>query len=334
MSDAMTNHSFENHTNSDSNSGQGNGLEAEIAQYLPHLGVMSGQLRETSALIEEAVVGVCSNFQGIAQRARDTVARATGFLSHEGGVSGGRSFEHVVESCGGTLIRVLNATEEAGEVSRRAIERIQQIDTVSQEVTGSLAHLDHIANGNRMLVLNARIEAAHAGIAGAGFAIVADEVGAQTQKSREVTAKVTERILDLRKLAGSAVEDLQYMTEQEHKRIAQSRREVDEALDDLRTVHDQLKTMLTEVMEESRLLANDVGSAVRGMQFQDRTSQRIAHVIEDLNIMRTKLSDRIGDVSALERPSTEAFSAYTMYEERRVAGIAIPESEPGDVELF
>ena len=34
---------------------------------------------------------------------------------------------------------------------------------------------------------------------------------------------------------------------------------------------------------DGALLATDIGSAVRGLQFQDRISQRIAHVVSDLD---------------------------------------------------
>ena len=61
-----------------------NEVEAELARYMTQLGTMSEQLKQTSAQIEEAVVGVCNSFQGIATRARATVARATDFLGDNG----------------------------------------------------------------------------------------------------------------------------------------------------------------------------------------------------------------------------------------------------------
>jgi hypothetical protein len=45
-------------------------LEAELARYLPQLGRMGEQLKQTSKQIEESVVEVCDSFQGIAARAR------------------------------------------------------------------------------------------------------------------------------------------------------------------------------------------------------------------------------------------------------------------------
>ena len=77
------------------------GVESELARYLPHLTRMSEQLKQTSTQIETSVVGVCDSFQGIAERARQTVARTTGFLGQEGdGHSEKRSFDGLIESCG------------------------------------------------------------------------------------------------------------------------------------------------------------------------------------------------------------------------------------------
>jgi hypothetical protein len=95
-----------------------------------------------------------------------------------------------------------------------------------------------------------------------------------------------------------------------------------------------MEQMLTGMTEEGSLLANDIGAAVRGLQFQDRTSQQIAHVVEDLDTLHTKLTARFGAMAVGDTVMDEGFSAYTMHEERQVAGIGETESAAGDVELF
>jgi methyl-accepting chemotaxis protein len=287
---------------------------------------MSKQLKETSQQIESSVVGVCNSFQGIAERAKETVSRTAGFLSCEGQNSSSKlSFESLIEKCGGTLVKILDATSDAGEISRRAIERIEQMDKASQEINAALAKLEQIARANKMLAMNARIEAAHAGSHGAGFAVVAVEVVSQTEKSREVTAKVSDLIINLRALAGSTLKDLQRMNEQDHKRVEVCRLEV---------AHSEMKSMLSGITDAGALLANDIGSAVRGLQFQDRTSQQIAHVVEDLDTMQARLTTHFGHATANETALDLGFSAYTMQEERMIAGIGGMESAAGEVELF
>jgi methyl-accepting chemotaxis protein len=311
------------------------GVEEELARYLPHFSRMSEQLKETSSQIESSVVEVCNSFQGIADRAKETVARTTGFLGREGEEGpASKSFEGLIENCSGTLVKILNVTEEAGAISRRAIERIQQIDEASQTISAALHQLERIAVGNKMLALNARIEAARAGHYGAGFAVVAMEVISQTERSQKVNAQVNDLITNLRRLAGSTLDDLQRMNDKDRLRVEQCKLEVNESLHDLQNVHGEMKKMLTVMTEDGALLANDIGAAVRGLQFQDRTSQRIGHVVDDLNTLRARLSTRFGDAAPGQAASDEGFSDYTMHEEREVAGIHGTESVQGDVELF
>lgn len=311
------------------------GVGTEIARYLPHLSRMSAQLKQTSTQIESSVVDVCGSFQGIAERARSTVSRTAGFLnSKSNGSSGKQSFEGLVQSCAGTLVKVLNTTEEAGEVSRRAIDRINQMDKASQMIGAALLQLERIADENKMLAMNARIEAAHAGVHGAGFAVVAVEVVSQTERSQEVTAQVGVLIDNLRALAGSTLEDLQRTNEQDSKRVEKCRHEVDESLRGLQDAHGEMEQMLTGMTQEGTLLANDIGAAVRALQFQDRTSQQIAHVVEDLDTLHTKLTARFGVMAPGDTVLNEGFSAYTMIEERMVANIGGAESAACDIELF
>jgi len=310
-------------------------VETELARYLPHLGRMSSQLKQTSTQIESSVVDVCSSFQGIAERARSTVARTAGFLSSEGnGASSKQSFEGLIQNCSGTLVKILNTTEEAGEVSRSAIDRIRQMDQASQMIGRELIRLERIAHENKMLAMNARIEAAHAGSHGVGFAVVAVEVVSQTEKAQEVTARVSELIGNLRTLAESTLNDLQRIHDRDHKRVQESRLEVDESLREMQAAHGEMKEMLTGITEEGALLANDIGAAVRGLQFQDRTSQQIAHVVEDLDTLQSRLANRVSVETSDGVASNEGFSAYTMKEERQIAGMDGTESPAGDVELF
>jgi len=311
------------------------GVESELSRYLPHFTRMSEQLKQTSTQIESSVVGVCESFQGIAERARQTVARTSGFLGQDGNEPAAkRSFDGLIDSCSQTLVKILGATEEANEISRRAIDRIQQMDKASELVSRALLQFEEIARGNKILALNARIEAARAGEYGAGFGVVAVEVLSQTERSQKLTAQVSDLIANLRGLAGSTLDDLKQMNEQGHKRTEQSRLEVDGSLRDLQVAHSEMKEMLTGMTEEGALLATDIGAAVRGLQFQDRISQRIAHVVEDLDTIHVRLTNRFGDVAAGDTASDEGFSAYTMQEERDVAGMGAAEAAGGDVELF
>jgi methyl-accepting chemotaxis protein len=315
----------------------GNGsaeAEAELARYLPHLSRMSVQLRQTAAQIEDSVVEVCKSFQGIAERSRATVARTSDFLVHDSDTATGkRSFESLLQACGQTMLGIMASITEAGQLSRRAIERIEQIDRAAQQISLALMQLEHISTGNKILALNARIEAARSGSMGAGFAAVAVELASQTVKSRDVTAEVGELAANLRALAEFTLEDLRAMSSKDQERVQQCKREVDDAIRELHAAHDEMKSMMNSMTADGTLLASDIGNAVRGLQFQDRTNQRIAHVVEDLETLQQRLRHG-GNVASSSPAADEGFSAYTMREEREVAGLSGEEAPAGDVELF
>lgn len=195
----------------------GLGIGTELARYLPHLSRMSAQLKQASTQIESLSWAYAIAFKDRGKRKVDRVShdRLSKVVRAMGLRTNRRS--SLIQNCSDTLVKILNATEEAGAVSRRAIYRIHQMEQASQMIDVALLKLERIAHENKMLAMNARIEAAHAGIHGAGFAVGAVEVVSQTEKAQEVTAQVSGLIADLRALAESTLEDLRRTNEPDLK---------------------------------------------------------------------------------------------------------------------
>ena len=292
---------------------------AETLSYIPHFARIHKQLKQTSEQIEQSVVSVCGNFYAMAERAKATVERSTAFLESESSAHPAkRTFEELIANCSRTLVKTLESNEEAAAVSEQAIGRVMRMDETSTEILKSLSKLEKIAHENRLLAMNARIEAVHAGEQGAGFGVVAVEVATQSDRSRDVTAEVSGYITSLRTEADTIISDLRKMAQREASRLAQSRSEVNGTLEDLRAAHQEMRHILAGVNEQSALLADDIRSAVRQLQFQDRVSQQIAHVMQDLEALKARIGGAKDGEQAIK------FSDFTMREERAIAGLGRP----------
>lgn len=305
-------------------------LEQLVADQLPVLPVLSFQLTETMQQIEQAVVAVCGNFDAIAARSRASVEKTAQFLGISA-ESEAESIEIPLNAARNTLGLLLDRLGRACTQSEAAMQRLESVARCSQQIEKALETLDQIALGNRLLAVNARIEAAHIGSQAAGFNVVADEILAQSRRSAAIVQAVLATRQELNRATASAMESLRATAAEDRQALDTSRQEVSRTLDQFAGTVDAMRSALDQLAQEGEQLSGDISGAVRGLQFQDRTSQRARHVIEALEIMHARLQAAV----PVRQPGTsealrELSSRYTMAEEaQRDAGV-----ESGEVELF
>lgn len=320
-------------------------LKTEVAAHLPALPVLRDQLRNSASQIETAVVSVCENFQGIATRARDAVSRASRFIGQSGDSNEPAqvTIDALIADFQVTVGHLLERMERGNDVSVRAIDRMCQVSQATAGITKVLHRVDQLAFENRLLALNAKIQAVHVGDAGAGFGVVADEIANQAGKSNELTGEIGSMLKAVSAAVDAVSRDLRELASEDNTRLTASREEVAAAIEKLRTVHENMRESLAAMAVSGEELANDVAKAVIAMQFQDRVCQQISHVVGALESMEAALTARSSAISSHGFRSDDVLArlgkSYTMESERAVlAKVAQRPAGPsvagGEVELF
>ncbi|MCI3132965.1 methyl-accepting chemotaxis protein [Phenylobacterium aquaticum] len=176
-----------------------------------------------------------------------------------------------------------NDAEASGEVVRKAIAAMSQIEASSSQIGQIIGVIDEIAFQTNLLALNAGVEAARAGDAGKGFAVVASEVRALAQRSAEAAKEIkglitasTQQVAEGVSLVGETGKALERIVRQVGEisnvvgEIAASAKEealglgqVNTAVNQMDQVTQQNAAMVEESTAASRVLAEEAQELAR-----------------------------------------------------------------------
>ncbi len=146
-------------------------------------------------------------------------------------------------------------------------KQIGELKVQSEKIGTIVETIEDIAQQTNLLALNAAIEAARAGEAGKGFAVVADEVRALASRSSASTQEITKMVEQVQHYADSAndsmIESVKNMNELADKSsgvqtILQS------IIDNVSTVNSQI-TQIATAAEEQTTATSEISSNMQGV---------------------------------------------------------------------
>ncbi|MFT3830777.1 MAG: methyl-accepting chemotaxis protein [Opitutaceae bacterium] len=170
-----------------------------------------------------------------------------------------------------------DAAERGAEQMRRLDEAMTALRDSGQDVTRIIKTIDEIAFQTNILALNAAVEAARAGEAGAGFAIVAEEVRNLAQRSATAARETTEKITQAgeRTAAGTAIST-----------------EVGETLSGILAKARELQTVVDAIAGSSREQSTGIAQITTAVHQIDKVTQRNAAAAEETAAAAQELERR------------------------------------------
>ncbi len=176
-------------------------------------------------------------------------------------------------------------SKETYETSEKIFAVVENLTNTTKDIGLFVESIENIAEQTNLLALNAAIEAARAGEAGKGFAVVADEVRKLADQSRKSTEEINNMMQSIEEESALAISSMEIM-----KKVSQDQNlAVDKTNSSFNDIANAIEYIVSKI--------NDVNTAV--IKMQDDKSEVISSI------------ENISSVSQQTAASSEEVAATT-----------------------
>ncbi|WP_288957508.1 methyl-accepting chemotaxis protein [uncultured Desulfovibrio sp.] len=178
--------------------------------------------------------------------------------------------------------RSLRRIESVHQVSLGLKEDMGQLNEHARSIDQIMGVISDIADQTNLLALNAAIEAARAGEAGRGFAVVADEVRKLAEKTMASTNDV-----------GNAIKAIQESTAKSTASVDNAVAQIEEATQ----FANESGRALEEIVATAEVTADQVNAIATASEEQSAASEEINHSILECNDMSRQIAEAMAEAA-------------------------------------
>ena len=269
------------------------------------------EIKRVNTLVTDAVVQLQGSFKAMndhSGRQSQIVARIVSDADGKGSVD----IQQFTSRSGRLLTQLVESLDECSRRSQTTVSHIDEMALHLEGIFNLLEDVRSIADQTNLLALNAAIEAARAGEAGRGFAVVADEVRHLSERSANFNEQIRKLANDSKDAVGKVRETVNQIASRDTSRSQEAKDEVAGMLGQVERLNASVNDGIREVASCGSGVQEAVGSAVRSLQFEDIATQALTTAESHLTRLSEINNEAVKLQELLHQPG--AWNAKDWYE--------------------
>ncbi len=270
---------------------------------------------------EESTVALTNRFVNLSQGLEKAMA-----MSQGDGEFSGQNLAVLLKECHTELDSVITSMRAALERRQTLLQEVHELAGLTVSLKTMAKDVGEIAGQTNLLALNAAIEAARAGEVGRGFAVVADEVRKLSNMSAETGKKITAVVENVNKAINTTLKSSQEFAEQDSAMSSNSEQIIASVIGKFEQAASGIDHSAAVLREENQRIGVEIAEVLVALQFQDRVSQVLSHVRNDLAKLENNIAAYEHDVETgrasgpfeAKQWLDELSTTYTMPEQHQV----------------
>ncbi|SBS28691.1 Methyl-accepting chemotaxis protein PctA [Marinomonas aquimarina] len=306
-------------------------------ELVPILDVCNDDLENVLTTQHSAIVLLSESFDDTHRliRQQEECIRSLINDSHDDCRSHSEVMQSFADQTAKTLDRFINTTVEMSAESMDLLSKVNEIHEEMPVVTKALKDIDDIAEQTNLLALNAAIEAARAGEAGRGFAVVADEVRTLSNRSAGFSVAIQSQLQKIQEQVSALTTSMESLAAHDVTYIMESKRKMQQVLEHIVEKAESDAKVTNQLDELAGAIENAIFAATRGLQFDDINRQNIEYTIDTLKFIGEHLeSIKNTSFEDLEQVMKDKLQKIKTRSQERHNPVSQQDVGSGDIDLF